>query len=104
MVTDQAKSLISRDDVLGFLREKKAFLEREFGVTKLALFGSYARNEQKASSDIDLLIEFKIPDFRNRMRLKHFLEGAFNKRVDLLYFDSLRLIVKKSIQEDLIYA
>ncbi|KKQ33229.1 MAG: hypothetical protein US49_C0002G0124 [candidate division TM6 bacterium GW2011_GWF2_37_49] len=104
MKTKKAESLISKDDVLTFLRENKAFLEREFGVTRLALFGSYARNEQNLSSDIDILIDVKTHDFRNRMRLKHFLENALNKRIDLIYFDSLRLIVKKSIQEDLIYA
>mgnify|MGYP006440898639 FL=1 len=42
--------------ILSQLRAHKPYLAREFGVTDLALFGSYARDEGKASSDLDLLV------------------------------------------------
>ena len=44
--------------VLGALREAKSDLAREFGVTRLALFGSYARGDQREGSDVDILVEF----------------------------------------------
>jgi uncharacterized protein len=44
-------------DVLALLRAARPQLAREFGVTRLALFGSYARGDQREDSDIDVLVE-----------------------------------------------
>jgi uncharacterized protein len=101
--TKKSKSL-SKDEIIDFLKKNKLYIKKEFGVTKIALFGSYSRDEQKISSDIDLLIESKSHDFRKRMQLKHFLEESFKKQVDIGYLDSVRLSIKRNIQEDLIYA
>lgn len=95
---------LSKNEILDFLRKNKPYLKKEFGVTKIALFGSYARDEQKKSSDIDLLIEMADHDFFKRMDLKDFLENTFNKKVDVGYFDAVRLAIKRSIEEDLIKA
>ena len=95
---------LSKEDILDFLKKNKSYIEKEFGVTKIALFGSYARDEQKESSDIDLLIEMPSHEFFKRMDLKRFLEETFGKKVDVGYFESVRLAIKRSIEEDLIYA
>ncbi|WP_458413026.1 nucleotidyltransferase family protein [Schinkia sp. CFF1] len=39
------------------IRESKKFLKEQFVIVKIGIFGSYARNEQQDSSDIDILIE-----------------------------------------------
>jgi len=44
-------------DVLALLRAARPQLAREFGVTRLALFGSYARGDQREDSDVDVLVE-----------------------------------------------
>lgn len=49
---------LNQHHILSYLREQKDFLETEFGVTKIALFGSFARNEERPDSDIDLLKVF----------------------------------------------
>ena len=95
---------LSKNEIINFLKKNKKYIKEEFGVTKIALFGSYSRNEQKKSSDIDLLIELKTSDFRKRMQLKRFLEGKFKKDVDLGYFNSVRFAIKRNIEKDLIYA
>ena len=48
----------STRQVLGLLQDAKPELERDFGVTRLALFGSYARGEQRDESDVDVLVDF----------------------------------------------
>jgi predicted nucleotidyltransferase len=101
--TSKSKTL-NKDEIIAFLVKNKPYIKKEFGITKIALFGSYARNEQKKSSDIDLLIESKSHDFRKRMQLKHYLEDALSKKVDIGYFNSVRFAIKHSIQKDLIYA
>jgi len=55
-----------------------------FGVKRIGLFGSFARGEQKESSDIDVLVEFEKPTFRNFMDLSFYLEDLFGRKVDLV--------------------
>jgi hypothetical protein len=94
---------ITQHDILLFLQEQKTYLHKEFGVTKIALFGSYARGQQTKESDIDILIETFEHDFTNRLRLKEFLEKRFDKKVDVVYFSSVRKFIMRSIKEDLLY-
>lgn len=51
---------LARDVILRRLRENQSLLG-EFGVSRLSLFGSFARGEAREESDIDLLVEFKRP-------------------------------------------
>jgi len=95
---------LNKEDIISFLQENKVVLEEKFGVTKIALFGSYARDEATDESDIDLLIETKRVTFRNRIRLQRFLEEHFNRSVDIGYFNSVRTFIWRSIKEDLVYA
>jgi len=55
---------MTKDDIKKIVRDNKAIVDR-YKVTYIALFGSYARNEQRQDSDIDFLIEFENPTFRN---------------------------------------
>lgn len=43
-----------------------------FSVTRIGIFGSFARGEQKASSDVDILVEFERPTFKNFMNLSFY--------------------------------
>lgn len=47
----------STEEILGILRRARPELARDFGVTRLALFGSYARGDQRDGSDVDILVE-----------------------------------------------
>ena len=48
---------LDQQKILTYLRDNKAFLQEEFGVSKIALFGSFARNEADETSDVNLLIK-----------------------------------------------
>jgi predicted nucleotidyltransferase len=66
---------------------------REFKVKRLDLFGSLARGEGTAQSDVDLLVEFEEPDVNPSKRffgLLHHLEDVLGCEVDLLTVSSLR--------------
>jgi predicted nucleotidyltransferase len=52
---------MQRDDVLKILADHRHELRQQFGVKSLALFGSVARNEATATSDVDLLVAFARP-------------------------------------------
>ena len=63
----------------------------EFGVERIGLFGSYYKNNMRAESDIDFLVEIRKDKktFRNFMALAYFLEDLFEKKVDLVTPQSL---------------
>jgi hypothetical protein len=66
---------------------------REFNVRRLDAFGSTARGTATASSDVDLLVEFRDPENRPARRffgLLHRLEDGLGQEVDLLTVGSLR--------------
>lgn len=72
---------------------------RSFGVKKIALFGSYAKNEADSNSDLDFLVEFKqgrglVDDY---FGLQHLLHQTFNKKVDLVKKKCIREELKESI-------
>ena len=47
----------TREEILEILRRARAELVREFGIQRLALFGSYARGDAGEGSDVDVLVE-----------------------------------------------
>ncbi|ODS42956.1 MAG: nucleotidyltransferase [Candidatus Altiarchaeales archaeon IMC4] len=79
---------------------------RRYGANRIGLFGSYARDEQQAESDIDLLVEFENGEktFDNYMELKFFLEGLFNRRVDLVISETIKPSLRPYILGGVRYA
>jgi len=49
--------MTTKEEILNALASDKPELQRQFKVHKMALFGSYARGEQRADSDVDILVE-----------------------------------------------
>ena len=94
---------MTKDDILNFLKSKKEFLQDEFSIEKIGLFGSFARDEATKDSDIDFVIVTSKKSFSNRYRLKKYLEQELKKEVDLGYLDSLRTFIKNRIKNEIIY-
>ena len=61
-------SKLNRDDVLDLLRQHKPMLKELFGITEVALYGSFARDEGTKDSDIDVSTT---PTSRRRLRHDH---------------------------------
>jgi predicted nucleotidyltransferase len=77
---------------------------RRFGVKRLGVFGSYAREESTEASDIDFLVEFESATFDNYFDLKFFLEDLFGRPVDLVIADTIKPRIRSAILEEAIYA
>ncbi|CAB3287663.1 DNA polymerase beta domain protein region [Methanocaldococcus lauensis] len=93
---------LNREVILTTLRKHKNEL-KNFGVKRIGLFGSYARNEQKESSDIDFIVEFEKGKvtYDNYIGLITYLENLFNKKVDLLTVEGLKTIRVKEVKEEI---
>ena len=82
---------------------KKTF-GKQFGITKLGIFGSVARQENTEDSDIDIVVEVEKPTLSLMYELKEALNNLFNCNVDLVRFRStLRPLFKKNILNDAVY-
>ncbi len=79
---------------------------KKFHVVKIALFGSFAREEQNDKSDIDIIVEFDVNQetFDNYMDLKFYLEELFMSEIDLVILNSIKPTLKSSIMRSVIYA
>ena len=70
------------------------------GVQRIGLFGSYVRNEQKATSDIDLLITLENFTFANWMDVWNYFEDSLNCKVDLVPERDLRAEIRDTINAE----
>ena len=100
--------MLTSEEVLRKIKENRDKIKR-FGVKRIGLFGSYIRGEQKAESDIDVVVEFEEgkATFDNFLNLAEYLEKLLGKKVDLLTKDGVRSIriehIQKEIEENVIY-
>jgi predicted nucleotidyltransferase len=91
------------EKALQLLKKNAAQLER-LGVRSLAIFGSVARQEASPTSDIDLLVAFKLPlTFDQYIETKFFLEDLLGCKVDLVTQDGLKALVKTEIEKEAVY-
>jgi predicted nucleotidyltransferase len=87
--------------ILERLRGHAADLRKRFGVKQIWLFGSAARDEARADSDVDILVEFAAsPTFDGYMDLKFRLEELLGAKVDLVTRGAVRAALKERIERE----
>ena len=91
----------SREHVFEVLGQNRDTI-RGFGVRRLALFGSCARGEETASSDLDFVVELETKSFDAYMDLKFFLEELLGCSVDLVLEHTIKPRLRPHIMEELI--
>ncbi len=89
-------------------KSKLTYFKRHFGLkyglVRIGIFGSVAREENTESSDIDIVVELEKPSLSLMYDLKENLKKLFGCEVDLIRFrDSLRPMLKNNIQNEAIY-
>ena len=87
------------NQLIEILSNEKSYLFEVFGVTDLAIFGSYARSDQTKDSDVDIFVELMkgYKTFDNFMDLKFYLEEILDKKVDLVIKGSIRQELRPKI-------
>ena len=79
------------NEVLDLLRAHEPLLAERFGVTQLALFGSFARDQATDRSDVDILVQFDGPaTAKSYFGLQFYLEDLLSRPVDLVTTKALR--------------
>ena len=93
------------DQIRRILREQQPFLEKEYGAHIIGVFGSYVRNEQRADSDIDVLIELERPpriSLIDLVELEYYLSDLLGVKVDVALKTNLRKRIGKRILEEVV--
>jgi predicted nucleotidyltransferase len=92
-----------RAHIVALLRAESAALAARFGTQELALFGSAARDELQAHSDVDVLVDFIGPaSYDAYFGLKDHLEGLLGRPVDLVTRRGLKARAQAQVQQELI--
>ena len=95
--------MLTRDELIKKLKEQKPVLAMKYSVRTLGLFGSFARNEQKSSSDIDLIVDFDKPIGIEFVVLAEELEKVLNLKVDLVSKKAIKMRYLKEFEKEIIY-
>ncbi len=83
------------------LFEKISSFLRKEGATKVAVFGSYARGEEKPGSDIDVLVEFsETKGLLTLVRIERELSEFLGVKVDLLTEESISPYLVDGIKKE----
>lgn len=93
----------SAQDIEKKLGEIKNHLKKKYPISSMALFGSYARNEQTETSDIDIMVEFDGKIGSKFIDLANEIEQYLGRRVDLVSKNGIKERYLKVIQPDLKY-
>lgn len=82
----------------------KQMFGQQFGIISIGIFGSVARQDNTAESDIDIVVEVQKPSLSVMYELKEALKSLFGCEVDVVRFrDSLRPLLKQNIINEAIY-
>ncbi len=95
----------TKNEILEKLTAIKPLLQAKYNLTELALFGSYARNEQTEESDIDIMVDYNPKTYKGflysvdeieKLFPGMVIQAAIKGGIKPQYFDA--------IKPDLIYA
>lgn len=95
-----------KKEILNYLQSNKEYYRTNFNVVKIGIFGSYSRDTQTDSSDIDIIFEFgenTTSIFDKKYELRKQLSNHFNKNVDICRERTIKSIFKDSILKEAIF-
>lgn len=96
--------MLNRDTILAELRRMKPEFSRRYGVNRMALFGSFAKDTANPDSDIDVVVELAEPDLFDLVHIKGDLESGLQRRVDVIpYTILMNGFLKARIQSEAVY-
>ncbi|MBU6230763.1 MAG: nucleotidyltransferase family protein [Cyanobacteria bacterium REEB459] len=94
----------TQDEVLQMLAQQKTALLETYQITKIGVFGSYARAEQTDESDIDILVDYeKAPTLWRLIELRDYLSELFATEVDVVTRNGLKARVRERVLAEVIY-
>ncbi len=96
---------MKRDDIIKALRRFKEGNQQRYLIEKIGIFGSSARGDMNAESDIDVVVVLEKQDLLNLIGIKQDLEEQFGVPVDIVsYRERMNDYLKRRIEDEALYA
>ncbi len=93
----------SLNEIIEILNKHKENLKEKYGVIEIGIFGSYAKDAQKESSDVDILVEFEAPvSLLKIVSLENYLSDLIGIKVDVVPKKNIRVELKDEILREAI--
>ena len=94
----------SKTEILQLLKRYKPTAQTKYGMTKIGIFGSVARGEQKEDSDVDVCYEGEAPSFLTLDMIQSELEELLGSKVDIVRVrDNMNSLLRQRILREGIY-
>jgi predicted nucleotidyltransferase len=98
------ESVKTLEDVTQWLVQHKPLLKERYKVRELGVFGSYVRQEQTETSDVDVLVEFsETPSLLKFINLENYLSDNLGVKVDLVHKAGLKPRIGERILAEVVY-
>lgn len=93
----------STEEIKLAIKNEKRALQHKYKIKTIAIFGSYARGEQRKDSDVDVMVEFSEPLGLAFIDLAVELEKIIGNKVDLVSKSAIKPKYFAFVSKDLIY-
>ena len=94
----------SLNEISAILEQHKSEFEKKYKLKEIGIFGSYAKGQQKETSDIDILVEFDdAPDLLTFLELESYVEKILDIKADMVRKKALRPELRDDILRDVVY-
>ena len=100
-------NMLTQETIIEFLRNNKQLLRTRFHCEEIGLFGSFARNEQNETSDIDIIVQFEkdTPDlYTIENELKEYIKSHLGREVDICSKKWIKPVFRPLVLKEAIYA
>jgi hypothetical protein len=99
--------MLTKEEITKILQENYPYMASEYGVKRLGLFGSYAKDMPTEASDVDIVVEFDRHIGFRFVEFTEYLESLLGKSVDVLTPAGIQGIrvkrIARSIEESMVY-
>ena len=93
-----------KTEILQLLKRYKTTAQKKYGMTKIGIFGSVARGEQREDSDVDVCYEGEAPSFLTLDMIQSELEDLLGSKVDIVRVrDNMNCLLRQRILREGIY-
>ncbi|MCF6172963.1 MAG: nucleotidyltransferase domain-containing protein [Campylobacteraceae bacterium] len=95
---------MTKNEIIAYLKEHKDDFMQKYQISKLALFGSYSRDENRDDSNVDIAIETPLSDYFKLYDFKEELENSFHTKADVVRLrDKMNMALRRRIEKDGVY-
>jgi uncharacterized protein len=95
--------MYSLQNILQILRAHQPELQRKYPVSRIGVFGSYARGEATEKSDIDIAVEISGPMGLSFVAMADEIEALFGIKVDVVPKRSIKTVYLSNVEKDIVY-